>query len=203
MERSTNGFAVSTDDFAGWLANHTNLALKGVIGIKAMSELAEFIGEDEDAKYYKVRQFASPLSVRFAHSLARTSRPPTSESGRNTLSLVMEHTPSWLTLGTVRGPPSITSLRTRFFAFTSRPIPQLPSQLSILGVSRNRSILRLVVVRRGLGSSATVSIASKANGTAMCSSGTDCPLIADICIRRATGNSLRLRWLAKRQEARF
>ncbi|KAF2400297.1 glutaminase A [Trichodelitschia bisporula] len=43
---------LSTDDFAGWLALHSNLALKGIIGIKAMSELAEVVGEYEDAKYY-------------------------------------------------------------------------------------------------------------------------------------------------------
>ncbi|EME87213.1 uncharacterized protein MYCFIDRAFT_60684 [Pseudocercospora fijiensis CIRAD86] len=42
-----------TDDFAGWLPLMTNLALKGIIGIKAMSELAEVVGEKEDAKYYR------------------------------------------------------------------------------------------------------------------------------------------------------
>ena len=44
-----------TDDFAGWLALQTNLALKGIVGIRAMSGLAELIGKDEDAKYYRVR----------------------------------------------------------------------------------------------------------------------------------------------------
>lgn len=44
---------LSTDDFAGWLANQTNLALKGIIGIRAMSEIAEAVGEFEDAKYYR------------------------------------------------------------------------------------------------------------------------------------------------------
>ncbi|KAI9775915.1 MAG: hypothetical protein M1839_000704 [Geoglossum umbratile] len=44
---------LSTDDFAGWLANHTNLALKGIIGIKAMSELAEVVGRGGDAEYYR------------------------------------------------------------------------------------------------------------------------------------------------------
>jgi hypothetical protein len=44
---------LSTDDFAGWLANHTNLALKGVIGIKAMSEIAEVVEDTESAKYYR------------------------------------------------------------------------------------------------------------------------------------------------------
>ena len=44
---------LSTDDFAGWLALQTNLALKGIVGIKAMSELAELVGETGDAKYYR------------------------------------------------------------------------------------------------------------------------------------------------------
>lgn len=44
---------LSTDDFAGWLANQTNLALKGIIGIRAMADIAELVGEKEDAKYYK------------------------------------------------------------------------------------------------------------------------------------------------------
>lgn len=45
---------LSTDDFAGWLALQTNLALKGIIGIKAMSEMAEILEETVDAKYYRV-----------------------------------------------------------------------------------------------------------------------------------------------------
>jgi hypothetical protein len=44
---------LSTDDFAGWLANQTNLALKGIIGIRAMSEISELVGETEDAKFYR------------------------------------------------------------------------------------------------------------------------------------------------------
>lgn len=44
---------LSTDDFAGWLANQTNLALKGIIGIRAMSGLSEALGEKKDATYYR------------------------------------------------------------------------------------------------------------------------------------------------------
>lgn len=44
---------LSTDDFAGWLANQTNLALKGIIGVRAMAEISELLGETEDAKYYQ------------------------------------------------------------------------------------------------------------------------------------------------------
>ncbi|KAH8887383.1 DUF1793-domain-containing protein [Thozetella sp. PMI_491] len=42
-----------TDDFAGWLANQTNLALKGIIGVKAMGEIAGIVGQADDAKYYE------------------------------------------------------------------------------------------------------------------------------------------------------
>ena len=43
---------LSTDDFAGWLALQTNLALKGIVGIKAMSELDNVMGKEKDVEYY-------------------------------------------------------------------------------------------------------------------------------------------------------
>ncbi|EQK98252.1 DUF1793-domain-containing protein [Ophiocordyceps sinensis CO18] len=45
---------LSTDDFAGWLANQTNLALKGIIGIRAMADLSKLVGDHEDARGYRV-----------------------------------------------------------------------------------------------------------------------------------------------------
>ncbi|KAH7309424.1 hypothetical protein B0I35DRAFT_489848 [Stachybotrys elegans] len=42
-----------TDDFAGWLANQTNLALKGIIGIRAMSQISDLVGEHDDAREYR------------------------------------------------------------------------------------------------------------------------------------------------------
>ena len=47
------GNQLSTDDFAGWLSLQTGLALKGIIGINAMSELAKLTGNDADGKFYK------------------------------------------------------------------------------------------------------------------------------------------------------
>ncbi|KAK8035315.1 hypothetical protein PG993_010310 [Apiospora rasikravindrae] len=41
-----------TDDFAGWLANQTNLALKGIVGIKAMADLSELVGSSSEAHEY-------------------------------------------------------------------------------------------------------------------------------------------------------
>lgn len=43
---------LSTDDFAGHLANQTNLALKGIIGLEAMSQMSKLIGQTADAANY-------------------------------------------------------------------------------------------------------------------------------------------------------
>lgn len=46
---------ISTDDFAGALANQTNLALKGIIGIEAMAVIANLTGNTTTgAKYTKI-----------------------------------------------------------------------------------------------------------------------------------------------------
>ncbi|KAI0024147.1 glutaminase GtaA [Xylariomycetidae sp. FL0641] len=43
---------ISTDDFAGSLANQTDLAIKGMIGLRAMAEIAERTGNQNDSSYY-------------------------------------------------------------------------------------------------------------------------------------------------------
>ncbi|KAL1836914.1 hypothetical protein VTJ49DRAFT_4505 [Mycothermus thermophilus] len=44
---------LSTDDFAGWLANQTNLALKGIVGIRAMAEIADLVERNDEAHRYR------------------------------------------------------------------------------------------------------------------------------------------------------
>jgi len=44
---------LSTDDFAGWLPLMTNLALKGIIGIKAFSEIAALLDKSDVAANYR------------------------------------------------------------------------------------------------------------------------------------------------------
>lgn len=43
---------ISTDDFAGSLANQTNLAIKGIVGIKAMAEIASLVGDTARSANY-------------------------------------------------------------------------------------------------------------------------------------------------------
>ncbi|KAI1429181.1 glutaminase GtaA [Xylaria sp. FL1777] len=43
---------ISTDDFAGSLANQTNLAIKGIIGLRAMAEISDLTGHADDAASY-------------------------------------------------------------------------------------------------------------------------------------------------------
>ncbi|KAI1186805.1 glutaminase GtaA [Nemania serpens] len=43
---------ISTDDFAGSLANQTNLAVKGIIGLRAMADIANLTGHADDAANY-------------------------------------------------------------------------------------------------------------------------------------------------------
>ena len=50
---------ISTDDFAGSLANQTNLAIKGIVGIKAMSQIASLAGQSQKSANYSV----SPLVI--------------------------------------------------------------------------------------------------------------------------------------------
>lgn len=46
-------YQLSTDDFAGRLANQTNLALKGIVAIRAMSSIAALYDDDFSFKKYK------------------------------------------------------------------------------------------------------------------------------------------------------
>lgn len=62
-------YQLSTDDFAGRLENQTNLAVKAIIGIRAMSELSKIMENEEDANYYAaVGDAYVPAWVDFAMS---------------------------------------------------------------------------------------------------------------------------------------
>ena len=46
------GFQNQTDDFTGFIAHSVNLALKGIVGIGAMSQIAAAAGQSADASHY-------------------------------------------------------------------------------------------------------------------------------------------------------
>lgn len=45
------------------IANMTNLAVKGIIGVKAMAEISRAVGETEDAQRYDVCRISSYLCI--------------------------------------------------------------------------------------------------------------------------------------------
>ena len=53
------GLQNQTDDFAGKIAHSVNLALKGIVAVAAMGQIAHLCGESADAAHYrsKARQF--------------------------------------------------------------------------------------------------------------------------------------------------
>lgn len=64
---------LSTDDFAGVLANQTNLAIKGIEGIAAMGVIADKIGRTTNASYYQnVSESYIKQWVKFALSKDQT-----------------------------------------------------------------------------------------------------------------------------------
>jgi Domain of unknown function (DUF4965) len=101
---------LSTDDFAGWLALQTNLALKGIVGIKAMAEIAELVGEEKDAKYYKVSSRACFACA----NIRRIFQKLISRNGNSLQCLVMANTPNLHTTGMEAGPPCTVCTPTHF-----------------------------------------------------------------------------------------
>jgi len=73
---------LSTDDFEGSLANQTNLAIKGIIGIRAMGRIADILDKRDDAANY------SSIAARYVpkmlqYSIANTSDHLTLSYGQN------------------------------------------------------------------------------------------------------------------------
>nr|GAT54330.1 predicted protein [Mycena chlorophos] len=60
---------ISTDDFAGSLANQTNLAIKGIVGIGAMAEIHKLLGNTkQSANYTNIVKSYVPQFLNFATS---------------------------------------------------------------------------------------------------------------------------------------
>ena len=116
---------MSTDDFAGPLELQTNLALKGILGIKAMSGIAKVVDNLEDRNYYKVKIIDFSTVAFGTNKASRTFQTLTLISGKGSLYPETALMLSWHTIGTVHGPHCTTFLPTPSFASISkaRPLP--------------------------------------------------------------------------------
>jgi hypothetical protein len=103
MSRSTS-FADSIFNNLASLPDQTNLALKGVIGIGAMSKIAEAVKQPEDQKYYSVWSFMTSFFDKLILTLFRKWPRITLRNGnrwrsiREDLSMLLVHqTPAFFT----------------------------------------------------------------------------------------------------------
>ncbi|BGP31425.1 hypothetical protein JCM10296v2_003189 [Rhodotorula toruloides] len=81
---------LSTDDFAGTLSNQTNLAVKAIVGIGAMSELAKGVGRWTDGIHYR--------AVAEAYVREWTALAMTETGGARHAKLAYQDDGSWGTL---------------------------------------------------------------------------------------------------------
>ena len=83
---------LSTDDFAGHLENQTNLAIKGIIGIRAMAEIESLRGNSAQSENYTVRMPCTRCEHLILMYLPRHSRSRslTLSSGKILLSRLQE-----------------------------------------------------------------------------------------------------------------
>ncbi|TBU30301.1 DUF1793-domain-containing protein [Dichomitus squalens] len=107
---------LSTDDFAGALANQTNLTIKGIIGIQAMAEIAKL--NDDEAR-------ASNYSLIAASYVQQWQKLATSSDGSHLTLSVPDDDESWgiaynlyadKLLGTNIFPSSVYDMRTAWYA---------------------------------------------------------------------------------------
>ncbi|OWP04752.1 hypothetical protein B2J93_4034 [Marssonina coronariae] len=110
------GDQISTDDFAGSLANQTNLALKGMIGIQAMAVIANLTGNEADGASFA--NIARDYITRWQDlAVAQDATPP-----HTTLSYGMNDTHGLLynlygdkLLGLNLVPPSVYDMQSAFY----------------------------------------------------------------------------------------
>ncbi|GAA5819993.1 hypothetical protein JCM3770_006817 [Rhodotorula araucariae] len=86
---------LSTDDFAGTLSNQTNLAMKAIVGIGAMGELANGVGKWTDRVHYR--------SVAKAYAKEWSKMALTEKGGARHAKLAYQDEDSWGTLYNLYG----------------------------------------------------------------------------------------------------
>ena len=107
---------LSTDDFAGTLQNQTNLALKGIIGIRAMGEISHLVGDDSEAQRYNAIA-ADYIEKWQEYGIARDAQPPhtTLNYGANESHGLLYNLWSDLELGLKLVPQSVYDMQSAFY----------------------------------------------------------------------------------------
>lgn len=107
---------LSTDDFAGTLQNQTNLALKGIIGIRAMGEIARLTGNTADEKNY------NDIAIDYidkwqGYGIAADANPPhtTLQYGANDTHGLLYNLWCDLELGLNLVPQSVYDMQSKFY----------------------------------------------------------------------------------------
>jgi hypothetical protein len=107
---------LSTDDFAGTLQNQTNLALKGIIGIRAMGEIASLTGQTADAEKYNA--IAADYIIKWqGYGVAYDAEPPhtTLKYGANETHGLLYNLWCDLELGLNLVPQSVYDMQSAFY----------------------------------------------------------------------------------------
>ncbi|THH14879.1 hypothetical protein EW146_g5515 [Bondarzewia mesenterica] len=116
---------ISTDDFAGSLANQTNLAIKGIVGIRAMAEIASLLGDDAKSQNYSVRPPSLVLWLLKLLLMRDIGWSPRSVYRGELCSAMADacYVKRWETSNALAGAYRITSTPTNFLDCTSSPSP--------------------------------------------------------------------------------
>ncbi|KAL8709429.1 MAG: hypothetical protein Q9220_005812 [cf. Caloplaca sp. 1 TL-2023] len=117
----TPGLQLSTDDFAGQLVNQTNLAIKGIVGIAAMAEIARLNNDSVSADNYTAT--AQSYYTAWEHlAIAPSSGPPhtlLSYQWRSSYSLLYNTYPALL-LNLSIIPNSLFNMQSNFYPTVSQ-----------------------------------------------------------------------------------
>lgn len=113
---------LSTDDFAGTLANQTNLALKGIVGIGAMAQIAQLTGNTADAANYSSIA-KSYISQWQNFGIAQDASPPhtTLNYGANDTHGLLYNLWADQELGLNLVPQSVYSMQSNFYPTVEEP----------------------------------------------------------------------------------
>lgn len=120
---------VSTDDFAGPLANQSNLALKAILGIRAMSEIASITDNDNDARDF----------MKTSHEYMQRWEQFSFDVNSTHAKLAYQLNNSWgLQSGVLSHKKALYTTRTQMIYWTSVYSPTMSATSKMPGITKRR-----------------------------------------------------------------